>query len=100
MTTDMPVSLTRRAQQAEDLGLHGDVQRGGGLVGDQQPRLAGECQGDGHALGHAAGDLVRVGLQDALGVDDAHLFAAGSAPRPALRPCPTPRSRRMAAVSW
>ena len=26
-------------QQAEDLGLHGDVEGGGGLVGDQQLRL-------------------------------------------------------------
>ena len=36
--TDMPSSL-QLAQQFEDLRLDGDVERGGRLVGDQQPRL-------------------------------------------------------------
>ena len=66
----------QRAQQAEDLGLHGDVEGGGGLVGDQQLRLAGERQRDADALRHAAGQLVRVALQHPLGVDDADLAAA------------------------
>ena len=38
--TAMPESRLERAQQVEDLGLHGDVERGRGLVGDEQPRLA------------------------------------------------------------
>ena len=40
-------------------GLHGDVERGRGLVGDQQLRLAGERDRDRDALAHAAGELVR-----------------------------------------
>ena len=60
-------------QQTEDLGLHGDVEGGRGLVGDQQLRLAGQRQRDADALCHAAGQLVRVALQYPLGVDDADL---------------------------
>ncbi len=42
----MPRSRCRRLQQVEDLGLDGDVESGGGLVGDQQRRVAGERHGD------------------------------------------------------
>ena len=48
------------AHQVEDLRLHGDVQRGGRLVGDQQLGVAGQRHGDHRALAHAAGELVRV----------------------------------------
>ena len=37
-----PEALLEPVQQAEDLGLDGDVERGGGLVGQQHLRLAGE----------------------------------------------------------
>ena len=33
----VPITL-QGAQQSQDLGLHGDVESGGGLVGHQQPR--------------------------------------------------------------
>jgi hypothetical protein len=46
--------------ELEDLFLDGDVERGGGLVGDQQPGLAGQRHRDHDALAHAAGELVRV----------------------------------------
>jgi hypothetical protein len=61
------------AQQLQDLALDGDVQRRGGLVGDQQLGLAGQRHGDHHALLLAAGHLVRVGLQAARRLGDAHL---------------------------
>ena len=48
------------SQQVEDLRLHGDVERGGRLVGDQDFGLAGERHRDHHALAHAAGELVRI----------------------------------------
>ena len=48
------------AQHVQDAGLDGDVQRGGGLVGDEQLRSAGDRHGDHDALPHAAGELVRV----------------------------------------
>jgi hypothetical protein len=48
------------ADQVEDLGLHGDVERGGRLVGDQQLGVAGQGHRDHGPLPHAAGELVRV----------------------------------------
>ena len=48
------------AHQLDDFRLHGHVERGGRLVGDQEVRTACERDGDHHALTHAAGQLVRV----------------------------------------
>ena len=76
----------QRPEQAEDLGLHGDVEGRGRLVGDQQLRLAGQRQGDADALRHAAGQLVRVALQHPLGVDDADLPQQLGGDRLAPRP--------------
>ena len=39
-TTPMCISSLQLANQLQDLGLNGHVQRGGRLVGDQQRRLA------------------------------------------------------------
>jgi hypothetical protein len=50
------------AQQVKDLGLDGDVEGGGGLVGDEELRDAGQRHGDHDALGHATGELVGVGV--------------------------------------
>ena len=47
-------------QHVEHLRLHHHVQRGGRLVGDDQPRPAGQRHRDHHPLLLAAGDLVRV----------------------------------------
>jgi hypothetical protein len=47
-------------EQVEDLRLGGDVERGGRLVGDQQPRASARCHGDADALALAAGQLVRI----------------------------------------
>ena len=46
--------------QREDLRLDGDVERGGRLVGDQQPRPADQRHRDHHALAHPAGELERI----------------------------------------
>ena len=48
-------------QQLDDLRLHGDVERGGRLVGDDQLGVARQRHRDEHALPLAAGQLVRVG---------------------------------------
>ena len=50
-------------QQREHLRLHGDVERGRRLVGDQQARVAGDRHRDHHALRHAARQLVRIGVE-------------------------------------
>ncbi len=47
------------AQHPEHLGLHGDVQRGGGLVGDHQAWVARDGHRDHHPLPQAAGELMR-----------------------------------------
>jgi hypothetical protein len=62
------------ADQLQDLRLDGDVQRGGGFVGDQQRRLAGQRHGDHHALAHAARQLVRVAVQHRLGFRNTDLL--------------------------
>ncbi len=47
-------------QQIQDLGLHGDVERGGGLVGDEQAGPVGDGHRDHDALPLAAGELERI----------------------------------------
>ena len=47
-------------KQLEDLRLHGDVERGGRLVGDQEIGLVGQRHGDHDALALAAGQLMRI----------------------------------------
>src|SRR5690606_23505548 len=44
--------------QREDLLLRGDIQGGGGFVGDEQARLQNERHGDDDALALATGQLV------------------------------------------
>ena len=65
------------AQQIEDLGLHGDVEARGGLVGQQEPGGAGQRDGDHDPLAHAAGELGRVGLVALDGGGDADLHEEG-----------------------
>ena len=57
--------------QFENLRLDGDVERGGGLVGDDELGIARESDRDHHALAHAAGELMRVLIEPALRVGDA-----------------------------
>ena len=52
--------------ELENLRLHGDIERGGGLVGDEQFGLGDERHRDHHALAHAAGKFMRI-TADALG---------------------------------
>ena len=62
------------AQELQDLRLHGHVERGRRLVGDEQVGLVGERHGDHDALALAAGELVRIGAEPALGLADADLL--------------------------
>ena len=54
------VGRADRGEQVEDLLLHGDVERGGRLVGDDQRGRAHQAHADHGPLAHAAGELVRV----------------------------------------
>ena len=68
----VPSFSLQLADQAHDLGLDRDVERGGRLVGEQDPRVACQRHRDHHPLAHAAGHLVRVVPQPALGVGNTH----------------------------
>ena len=58
--TAAPVSAWRRASTDQHLRLHGDVEGGRRLVGDDELRAPGHRHGDHRALAHAAGELVRI----------------------------------------
>ena len=49
-----PEALLQVGEQLEDLRLDGDVERGGGLVGDEERRVHHQRHRDEHALAHAA----------------------------------------------
>ena len=55
------------------LPLDGDIERGGRLVGDDDVGLVQQCNGNSHALPHAAGKLVRVGGEPLVRRSDADL---------------------------
>ena len=74
----------RVLEQFQDLRLHGDVERGGRFVGDQEVRLVRQRHGDHHALALAAGELVRIARQAAFGVGDADLAEQFDDARPRL----------------
>ena len=59
----MPRSRRSRSISAQDLRLDGHVERRRRLVGDEQARLAGERDGDHHALPLPAGQLVRIAVE-------------------------------------
>ena len=65
-------ALLHLADQVQDLGLNGHVQRRGGLVGNQQFRLTGQRRGDHHPLAHTPGELVGIPAQGRLRVGDAY----------------------------
>ena len=58
-------------KQIEDDLLHGDIERGGGLIGDDEVGLQRHRSGNEHALLHAAGQLVWVLVIAALRIIDA-----------------------------
>ena len=53
------------ADELKNLCLDGDIQRGGGLVCNDQLRIVGQCNGDDDSLAHAAREFMRI-LGDAL----------------------------------
>ncbi len=71
-------SRTRPRISVEDLRLDRDVERGRRLVADDQRRPVQQRDRDGDALAHAAGELVRIGIEPLRGVRNAD---RGRAPR-------------------
>ena len=56
----------------QNLRLNGHIQSGRGLIGDKHARIIGNCDGNDHALAHAARELVREGLQPQMRIGDAY----------------------------
>ena len=69
----MPVRAFDLLHQLDDLPLHGRVERGGRLIGDEQPRTTRERHGDHHPLRHAAAEFVRIRAEPPRRFGDAHL---------------------------
>ena len=80
-------------EQLQHLGLHGDVERGGRLVGDDDVGLHRERHGDHHPLALAAGELVRVLVASRRRARGCRRGASarGRAPRPRARVMPWTR---------
>ena len=82
--------LARRAPDALDLALEDlarlRVQRSERLVHQQHRGIAGERAGDGAALAHPAGELVRIAVVEAPQVNEAQELLASRGPRPELEP--------------
>ena len=76
------VGAAQVVEQAQYLGLDGNIERGGGLVGDQQTGAVDECHGDEDALALAAGELVGIVAEAALGVGQANLIHGVQHPLP------------------
>ena len=100
---DMPSRACMSFSSLQDLRLHGDVERRGRLVGDQQIRLVGERHRDHHALALAAGQLVRIARQPPVRIGNADLRqqferCARAPPRRSCA-CAAPVSRRSASRS-
>ncbi len=64
--------LLQIADEAEDLRLDGDVERGGGLVGNEDARVACQGQGNHGALAHTARQFVRELFGAARGIGHLH----------------------------
>ena len=73
-------------KEFEDLGLDGDVERGGGFVCDQQIGAIGQRHGDHHPLPLPARELVRIGTEARFGLWYAHLLQQIDDARPRRRP--------------
>jgi hypothetical protein len=78
--------LREALEQRDDLGLDRHVERGGGLIGDDQLRLGGDGERDHDALAHAARELVRVVREARLRARDAHLGQELHRAAPRFRP--------------
>ena len=69
-----PALFLQASDQVQDLGLNGHIQGGGGLIADQDLRIASHGNGNDDALAHAAGKLVGILLVPAFRIMDAHRF--------------------------
>src|SRR3990172_4059314 len=81
-----PLLLAHLPEEGEDPGLDGDVERRGGLVGDEERRLEGKRHRDHRPLPHPPAQLVRVLPRPPLRVRHLHPPQPVHGPRGGLRP--------------
>jgi hypothetical protein len=62
------------AKEIENLGLDGDIEGGGGLIGDEEFGLASQSHGDHGPLLHSTRKLVRIVMRAEFGITDADEF--------------------------
>ena len=67
-----PDLLLELEHEIQDLGLNRDVEGGGGFIGDEDRRIAGEGHRDHHPLAHPSGHLVGILLGPAPRLRDLH----------------------------
>ena len=79
------LALLERREEIQDLGLGGDVEGRGRLVGDQDARVAGEGEGDHGALAQAARQLEGILIHALLGARHTDLAKHVHCPRARLQ---------------
>ena len=99
-TSAMPRSRCSPRSRSRICAWIGDVERGRRLVGDQQPRVAGDRHRDHHALVHAARQLVRKILEPARRRRNADLLQQLRRARVSAALRSSPRCSRSVSVSW
>ncbi len=68
-----PQLVLQILDEVQNVGLSGDVERGGRLVGDEQPGLARKRHSDADTLPHPTRKLEGIGRQPGLGAGNTHL---------------------------
>ena len=87
-------------QQLQDLGLDRHVERRRRLVGDEDPRVAGQRHRDHRPLAHAAGELVRIAAVGSRRIGQADLRAAISTAAARAARGAEPSWKRMPSATW
>ena len=65
-------AMPQITHEIKDFGLHRHIQRGGGLIGNEQPGIQGQCLRDHRALTLPTGKLMGVMLDPLLGLGHVH----------------------------
>ena len=92
-STAVPVARGQVADEVHHLCLDGHVERGRGLVRDEQPRLERERHRDHHPLAHAAAHLVGVGPSRRSPSAMPTICSSSAARAQRRAPCPGPGAR-------
>ena len=99
-TSARPHLAPQLGEQLEDLRLRRDVERGGGLVGDEHLRPVGQRHREHHPLAHAARELVRVARAPAAPRARSRPRSSSSTHRGPAAAARRARVHRIASATW